>query len=149
MERLEGQKERWYTMGLLKELEGKFDFDIVDEFIDHFEIMCSALEPIIQRLDHGDDIPESVEELFRIAHNLKSAAGFLELTVLHKFAVFLEDNLEKIRKRRKKFEPGTIDWFYLISDQLNDWYEDLTQDAEEFRKIRIEIFDIPQEIEAP
>ena len=99
--------------------------------------------------DPAEDIPEHIEEIFRIAHNLKSATGFLELTVLHKFAVFLEDNLEKIRKRKKKFAPGTIDWFYLISDQLNDWYEDLTQNAEEFRKIRIEIFDIPQEIETP
>ena len=136
-------------MGLLGELEGKFDFDIVDEFIDHFEIMCSALEPIIHRLDEGEDIPGCIEEIFRIAHNLKSASGFLELTVLHKFAEFIEDNLEKIRHRETKFAPATIDWFYLISDQLNDWYEDLTQDAEEFRKIRIEIFDIPQEIETP
>lgn len=136
-------------MGLLKELEGGFDYDIVDEFIDHFEIMCSAMEPIIRDLDEGGNIPESIEEIFRIAHNLKSAAGFLQLTVLHKFASFIEDNLEHVRRREARFAPATIDWFYLISDQLNDWYEDLTSDAEEFRKIRIEIFDIPQEIEAP
>jgi len=140
--------DRWYAMGLLKELEEKFDFDIVDEFTDHFEIMCSALEPIITRLQHEDDIPGCIEEIFRVAHNLKSAAGFLELTVLQKFAAFIEDNLEHIRKRKTKFSERSIDWFYLISDQLNDWYEDLINDADEFRKIRIEIFDIPQEIDA-
>lgn len=136
-------------MGLLKELEGTFDFDIIDEFTDHFEVMCNAMEPIIARLDHGDNIPESIEEIFRIAHNLKSAAGFLQLPVLQKFAAFIEDNLEHVRHRETKFSQKSIDWFYLVSDQLNDWYEDLTQDAEEFRKIRIEIFDIPQEIETP
>lgn len=136
-------------MGILKELESKFDYDIVDEFTDHYEVMCAALEPIIKDLDEGSNIPESIEEIFRIAHNLKSASAFLELTVLHKFAVFVEDNLEHVRRRQAKFTPETIDWFYLVSDQLNDWYEDLIQDAEEFRKIRIEIFDIPQEIEKP
>lgn len=136
-------------MGVLKELEGGFDYDIVDEFIDHFEIMCTAMEPIIRRLDSGEDIPGNIEEIFRIAHNIKSAAGFLQLLHLQRFAAFIEDNLEHVRHRETKFAPETIDWFYLISDQLNDWYDDLTHDAEEFRKIRVEIFDIPQEIEAP
>jgi two-component system chemotaxis sensor kinase CheA len=135
-------------MGMLKELEAKFDYDIVDEFMDHFEIMCNAMEPVINRVREEENIPECIEEIFRVAHNLKSAAGFLELQVLHKFATFIEDNLEHIRKRDTAFGEETIDWFYLISDQLNDWYEDLKNDAEEFRKIRIEIFDIPQEIDA-
>ncbi len=136
-------------MGLLRELEGAFDYDIVDEFTDHYEIMCSSMEPIIDRLNHAHEIPEAVEELFRIAHNLKSASGFLKLETLHRFAAFIEDNLEHIRKRTTPFTQESIDWFYLISDQLCDWYDDLMGDQDDFRKIRTEIFDIPQEIEAP
>ena len=136
-------------MGLLYGIESTFDYDIVDEFTDHFEIMCSSLEPIINRLNQGEDIPEAVEEMFRIAHNLKSASGFLKLETLHRFATFIEDNLEHIRHRQQPFSQESIDWFYLISDQLCDWYDDLVSDADEFRKIRTKIFDIPQEIETP
>ncbi|MDQ1339242.1 MAG: hypothetical protein QG567_393 [Campylobacterota bacterium] len=135
------------AVGILKDLEESFDFDIVDEFLSHFEIMCLSLEPAIGSLEDESKKNQAIEELFRVAHNLKSASGYLNLVHLNKFAAFIEDILDNLRNKDIKLSARTIDWFYGVSDQLNDWYQDLATDKEEFRKINIEIFNVPQEIE--
>jgi len=134
-------------MGIFKKLESEFDFDIVDEFLDHYEIMSEALEPSIERLRHKETYELGVEELFRIAHNLKSASGFLKLSKLNKLAFFLENYLEKLRNKKVEITDEILDWLYLISDQISGWYEDLSNDRENFRKIDIRIFNVPEEIE--
>jgi two-component system chemotaxis sensor kinase CheA len=135
-------------MGILKKLEQEFDFEIVDEFLDHYEIMSDALEPSIQKLSKEETYEDGVEELFRIAHNLKSASGYLNLKVLNKFASFFEDYLEKLRKTEIKVTDDMIDWLFLISDQLSGWHEDLIKDKNEFRKLNMKVFNIPAGLEA-
>ena len=61
-------------MGVRRELEENFDYEIVDEFSEHFSMMTEIMEPLIVNLEKESAFNENVHELFRIFHNLKSAS---------------------------------------------------------------------------
>ena len=134
-------------MGVKKDLESQFDYDIVDEFMDHYEITCEMLEPIILSLNKANMYERDVNELFRVAHNLKSASGFLKLKLLHKLAAFMENTLEKARSQEGPASEEFIDWLLLISDQLNSWLKNLKNDDEEFVPFDRKILYVPEHLE--
>jgi len=128
-------------------LRGAFDFEIVDEFMDHYELMCEQMEPTILALEHEAGYGENIEGLFRIFHNIKSASGYLHLEQLNHLAAFVEDQLEKARHDPGPASSGFIDWLLLASDQCNTWLCDLKCDHPEFAKINREIFYLPERME--
>jgi two-component system chemotaxis sensor kinase CheA len=134
-------------MGVYKRLEEEFDFDIVDEFMDHYEVICDIIEPTILNLENNDNSDSIIEELFRIAHNLKSATGFLKLKKIYQFAIFLENILENIRYKNIYFNEDSITWFLKVADQLKLWYMDLKGDKDSFNNVNFEIFDIPEQLD--
>jgi two-component system chemotaxis sensor kinase CheA len=134
-------------MGVKHDLEEKFDFEIVDEFMDHYEFTCEMLEPIILSLEKQDMYERDINELFRVAHNLKSASGFLKLNLLNKLSSFLEDILEKARKEKGPASTEFVDWLLTISDQLNCWLVNLKNDDKEFVNFDKKIFYVPEHLE--
>lgn len=135
-------------MGVKKDLEERFDFDIVDEFMDHYEFTCDMLEPIILSLEKQDMYERDINELFRVAHNLKSASGFLQLNILHRLAAFMENTLEKARGKEGPASSELVDWLLLISDQLRSWQKNLKNDDKEFAEFNSKILYTPIELEA-
>ncbi len=117
-------------MGVKSEIESKFDFEIVDEFLDHYSLMVDSMELIVLDLAKDELYKRSVEELFRIFHNIKSAAGFLEIEPIRKLAAFVESVLEELRTKEGKANDDTINWLLSVSDQFSAWERDLNNDTE-------------------
>ena len=51
-------------MGIRSDIEANFDFEIVDEFLDHYSLMVDAMELLILDLEKESMYQRSVEELF-------------------------------------------------------------------------------------
>jgi len=115
-------------MGVRRELETNYDFEIVDEFLDHYAMMVDILEPLIIDLEKSELYARSVDELFRIFHNIKSAAGFLKMEPMIRLATLVENALETMRTQIGPANKETVNWMLRISDTFVRWQEDLKLD---------------------
>ncbi|MDD2950701.1 MAG: Hpt domain-containing protein [Sulfuricurvum sp.] len=129
-------------MGIRSVLEANFDFEIIDEFLDHYAMMMEILEPLIIDLGNSDRYQRSIEELFRIFHNIKSASGYLQIQPMVRLSTFVEDALEQLRTRDKVVNEETITWFISVSDMFLQWQEDFKMDNE-LSKIHFSLLILP------
>ena len=56
-------------MGIRSDLDANFDFEVVDEFLDHYSMMVESMEIMILDLSNEEMYRRSVDELFRVFHN--------------------------------------------------------------------------------
>ena len=131
------------NLGIRGKLEEEFDFDIVDEFIDHFDIITSHLDLVITALENYES-REKVDELFRFFHNIKSATGYLKLENIRGLAEIAEEVMEALRKNIDALSAEIIDWLFLVSEQFMTWKEELEEDESEFSPMNEEILNIPE-----
>lgn len=117
-------------MGVRSDLDSNFDYEIVDEFLDHYSMMVDYMESLIIDLSKPNMYERSVNELFRIFHNIKSASGYLKIAQMAKLAAFVEDTLEVIRTEHKSVNEETVNWLLSISDMFALWRDDLKHDNE-------------------
>ncbi|HIP55083.1 MAG TPA: chemotaxis protein CheA [Sulfurimonas autotrophica] len=129
-------------MGIRSDLEENFDFEIVDEFLDHYSMMVESMEVMILDLAKPNMYERSINELFRLFHNIKSASGYLKIIPMHKLSAFVEDELEKLRKKKPPVSEETINWLLDISDMFATWQDDLKKDNE-LSKIKYSLLKIP------
>ena len=129
-------------MGVRSEIEANFDFEIVDEFLDHYSLMVDSMELLVLDLAKENMYKRSVEELFRVFHNIKSASAFLHLGPIQKLAAFVESVLEDLRKRDKPANDDTINWLLAISDMFATWQNDLQMDND-LTPIKFSLLKIP------
>jgi len=115
-------------MGIRTRLDANFDFEIVDEFLDHYSIMVDSMEIMILDLSKPSMFERSVNELFRVFHNIKSASGFLKIVPMTKLATFVEDDGEELRRLNKPVGDETTTWLLSISDMFATWQDDLRFD---------------------
>ncbi len=134
-------------MGLYAQLEIDFDLDIVEDFINHYSIMCENMEPLIINLNKKEYFVENIRELFRIFHNLKSAGGFLKLDPIIKLSTLSEDVCEEARELEGPASEEFIDWLLLISDQFEKYRKDIENDAEYFSMLNPLIIKVPLNLE--
>lgn len=117
-------------MGVRSDLDSNFDYEIVDEFLDHYSIMSDQMEVMIIDLSKPNMYEQSIHELFRVFHNIKSASSFLNITPMSKLAAFVEEILDTIRTTHTGVNEETINWLLNISDQFAVWRDDLKLDRE-------------------
>jgi chemotaxis protein histidine kinase CheA len=129
-------------MGIRTDLENNFDFEIIDEFLDHYAMMIEIMEPLIIDLGHDDRYGRSVEELFRIFHNIKSATSYLKVEPMIRLSTFVEDALEQLRLRDTSANEETISWLISVSDMFLQWQEDFKMDNE-LSKINFSLLILP------
>ena len=129
-------------MGMKSNLSANFDYEIVDEFLDHYSIMIDSMEVMIIDLSKPNMFKRSVNELFRVFHNIKSASGFLKILPMTKLAGFVESELEELRKRDTPVSEETTNWLLDISDMFAQWNDDLKLDNE-LSKIKYSLLKIP------
>ena len=129
-------------MGIRTELEDNFDFEIVDEFLDHYSMMIEIMESLIVDLGSSDRYHRAIEELFRIFHNIKSASGYLQMTPMVRLATLAEDALEELRTRDLVVNDETITWLISVSDMFMQWQEDFKMDNE-LSKIHFSLLILP------
>ena len=129
-------------MGVRSDLDANFDFEIVDEFLDHYSMMVESMEVIIIDLQKPKIFKRSIEELFRIFHNIKSASGYLKIDSMNKLSSFVEDTLEILRSREEPINEETTTWLLEISDMFSTWQDDLKLDND-ISKIKFSLLKIP------
>lgn len=129
-------------MGVRTDLENRFDFEIIDEFLDHYAMMVEIMEPLIIDLSNRDRFYRSMEELFRIFHNIKSASSYLKIESMVRLATFVEDAFEQLRLRSMPANEETITWLISVSDMFMQWHEDLKMDNE-LSKIHFSLLILP------
>jgi len=117
-------------MGIRSDLDANFDYEIVDEFLDHYSMMVDSMEIMIIDLSKPNMYKRSIDELFRVFHNIKSASGYLKIVPMNKLASFVEDALEELRQRDRPITKETVDWLLAISDMFAAWHDDLKLDNE-------------------
>ena len=129
-------------MGVRSDLDANFDFEIVDEFLDHYSLMVDSMEVMILDLSREEMYSRSINELFRVFHNIKSASGYLKLTSMAKLSSFVEDELESLRTRTSPISEETTNWLLAISDMYATWQDDLKMDNK-LSKIKYSLLKIP------
>ncbi len=134
-------------MGIYSALEVDFDLDIVEDFVNHYAIMCENMEPLIINLNKAEFYESNIGELFRIFHNLKSAGGFLKLEPIVKLSSLAEDVIEEARSLEGPASEEFIDWLLLISDQFEKYRQDLEDDADYFSVLNPLIIKVPLKLE--
>ena len=129
-------------MGIRSDLDANFDFEIVDEFLDHYSMMVDSMEIMIIDLSKANMYERSVNELFRVFHNIKSASSYLKMTSMSKLASFVEDELEALRKATPPINEETTAWLLDVSDMFATWQDDLKLDNK-LTKVRFSLLKIP------
>jgi len=129
-------------MGVRSDLDANFEFEIVDEFLDHYSMMVESMEVMIIDLSKPNMYQRSVNELFRVFHNIKSASGYLKITPMAKLSSFVEDELEVLRNKTTPISEETINWLLNISDMFATWQNDLKLDNE-LTNIKYSLLKIP------
>ncbi len=129
-------------MGIRSDLETNFDFEIVDEFLDHYSMMVDSMEIMIIDLSKPNMQERSVDELFRVFHNIKSASGYLQIEAMTRLSTLVEDELEQLRNNSKPVNEETISWLLEISDMFALWQEDFKNNTA-LAKIRYALLKIP------
>jgi two-component system chemotaxis sensor kinase CheA len=130
-------------VGIYKNLETEYDYDIVEEFFGHFSMMVESMENLIIKLDEPTLFQRNVNELFRIFHTIKSASGYLKLTPVTKVVTLGEEVLEECRQLEGSASDALINWLLVVSDQLNTYKDDLENDRDSFTKTDSRIVKIP------
>ena len=129
-------------MGVRSDLDANFDFEIVDEFLDHYSLMVDSMEVMILDLSREEMYSRSINELFRVFHSIKSASGYLKLTSMAKLSSFVEDELESLRTKTSPISEETTNWLLAISDMYATWQDDLKMDNK-LSKIKYSLLKIP------
>ena len=129
-------------MGIRSDLEANFDYEIVDEFLDHYSMMVESMEVMVIDLTKPDMYKRSINELFRVFHNIKSASGYLQILPMNKLASFVEDALEDLRNNSTSINQETVDWLLQISAMFATWKDNFKQDSE-LSKIKFSLLKTP------
>ena len=129
-------------MGIRSDLDANFDFEIVDEFLDHYSMMVDSMEVMIIDLQKPSLQARCTDELFRVFHNIKSASGYLQIEPMRRLATLVEDELEQLRAKDEPINEETVTWLLEISDMFAAWHDDFKKDAK-LSKIRYALLKIP------
>jgi len=115
-------------MGIRSDLDANFDFEIVDEFLDHYSMMVESMEVMILDLAKPNRYKRAIDELFRVFHNIKSASGYLKIVPMSKLSAFVEDALEDLRATDELDNDDIVTWLLEVSDMFAQWQDDIKLD---------------------
>lgn len=134
-------------MGMLKTIEIDFPSDLVEDFLSHYGLMCELMEPLIIQLEKKELYIDSVNELFRIFHNIKSSASYMKLNTISKLATMCEDVMEEARILKGPANSEFTDWLLIASDQFAAFLDDINTDKEYFSILNPKIIAIPTKLD--
>ena len=81
-------------------------------------------------LEKPNRYKRSIDELFRVFHNIKSASGYLKILPMSKLSAFVEDALEELRRNDELVGEDIVTWLLAISDMYAQWQDDFKLDSE-------------------
>lgn len=133
-------------MSIRNTIEERYDYDIIEDFLNQNTHVFNVLEKMVLDLRQEESFTPIIGELFRAFHNLKSAAGYLDVFVIVNLAKFTEDILEGARNLKGRATDEFIDWMLLVLDQVRLWLDDIERNRPDFSPINKEILLIPLDI---
>ncbi len=130
-------------IGVYSNLDAEYDVEIVEEFFSHYSFMIETLEPLIIKLEDKEHYKNSINEIFRIFHNIKSSSGYLKIIPINKLVTLGEEVLEECRMLEGSASVELIDWLIRLSDQLKIYQSDLELNCDNFSPLNHNIIKIP------
>lgn len=130
-------------MGIKDSLEQKYDYEILEQFLDHFLMMMDVIDIIVMDLNKKEMYKNNVDELFRTFHNIKSATGYLKLTSITSLSQFVESFLEEMRLFDGPANEETISWLLRVGDIFKSWQKEISENAEMLSKIDYKLLKLP------
>ncbi len=91
------------------------DSDVLDEFQIEAEELLAEAEDILLKIENTSDYSADFNNLFRLFHSLKGAAGMFELDELQTFMHTIEDQFESTRSQ-KSMTQFQVDYFLMAID---------------------------------
>lgn len=136
-------------MGILSELEIKYDFDVVNDFMTHFGVMSMSLDPLVVGLEQRENFERNLGEIIHIFRNLHSAAKFLKLEAISKFTTLclnICEGINEVKTPNCKASHEVVDWLLLAADQLENYRRDLENDNVYFGILNPKLIKTPYEL---
>ncbi|MBS1984949.1 MAG: chemotaxis protein CheA [Bdellovibrionales bacterium] len=105
-----------------------FEKELKQGFLEEAAESLANVERCFLNLESAKDDPALIEEIFRLAHNLKGSARAVGFTDLGEFTHQLESLLLQIKNKKLELNKGIIDVLLRANDFLRDWIELLRMD---------------------
>lgn len=134
-------------MGIKSDLEGDYDFDVVDDFLDYLMVFEASSEMTIMSLSKQELYKHSIDEVFRMFHNLKSASSFLHIDPLTKLLTLGEDILDVARECEGPASEEFVSWVLALRDQIVLWEKEIFEDRERLSPPNKKVIKIPLNVE--
>ncbi len=100
------------------------DNELLDIFTDRLQVDVPLIKEHI--LYMHTDKKDATAKLFRIFHNYKASASYLEMDEFHKLMAMGENILNSLRAHEDPPTKHDIDWLNSSASQLKTWCEELT-----------------------
>jgi two-component system chemotaxis sensor kinase CheA len=110
--------------------EDYIDQDVVADFLDEAGQCVATLNDNLLQVESGDISEGQVDEMFRAAHSMKGAAGFLNFSAISKVTHSLETILDKVRKNELSFNPGILDALFSSLDIISALLAELSTEQQ-------------------
>ena len=94
------------------------DPEMISAFVEEAKEQLDVLSLCILALEKGNAAAGTVDQMFRAAHSIKGAAGFLEFTETVGLTHRLETVLDQVRKGKLSFSPPVLEGCLRATDAL-------------------------------
>ncbi len=105
--------------------------EIIDEFVVESEESLEALDQMFVALEKDPGNKDLLNEIFRCAHTIKGASGFLGFQRLVEVAHVTEDVLNKLRKGELELTPDVMDAVLKAMDIIKEMLGNIKTTREE------------------
>ena len=106
-----------------------FDLEMQLGFLDEAKELLTSAERCFLCLEKSKDDPAVIEEIFRLAHNLKGSAGAVGFAELTEFAHHLESFLLKVKNQEIPVDSDVVNLLLACNDHLCAMIEGLRANA--------------------
>ncbi len=90
-----------------------------DIFLEEADDQLQELNSNLLELEQNPDDEDTINNIFRAAHSLKSSAGFVGLMDLSELAHKMENLLQGVRDKTMKITPEMVDLLFKCFDHIN------------------------------
>jgi len=117
-----------------------FDQDLINGFREQIYELENSMQNSIELCKNTSSYHNTVDELFRSFHSLKSVCAYLNFEEAHKLAAYAEKILHVMRNSEGTLDEGIFEWLALLHEQIQDWHNDMELGIEELSAVNENIF---------
>ncbi len=107
------------------------EMEVIANFVDEAGQCLVVLNEKLLVAESGNIDENLVDEMFRAAHSIKGAAGFLDFKNIAKITHSLETVLDNVRHKKLEFKPSVVDALFVAFDTISSLLAVLLTDDQE------------------